>query len=435
MCNYCCYYYRWHVNSKLSSNSPASSFYSTQAQVRSEVGGKIPSFVLSPICPTGHGQTETAADPRVWWDELSQIQVDHFLASSDHFWPLLGSTGHCWAQVIMETLMAQPSHRNTTTNYAGYFRSKIMEGGPAQPAVSKPTGANKRKGANPVKQIISSDSSSETCGHSGSPLDLSLRQEEARGQRARKVILSVPQYKSVTPTSASSPTSSSSSLSDSSTTTSTTSTTSSTSSNSQPELSVTPVIKKEILNDQDDFESDLISNNNFALHSFLNNQTQALFSLEHLKQASLIFQKHARNAPSAAVGFKNEFLQPQPHQSPGETKQPTVNNNNNNNIVWNNLVTSTVTSSEGGCDDKRKIHKCDFPTCDKVYTKSSHLKAHKRNLCSDLSLFPVSVRPIPSNKFVDKKEIRLEIFILFFTFKLLLFCTSSNLLLVDIFLL
>ena len=27
---------------------------------------------------------------------------------------------------------------------------------------------------------------------------------------------------------------------------------------------------------------------------------------------------------------------------------------------------------------RRKIHYCDFPTCDKVYTKSSHLKAHKR---------------------------------------------------------
>jgi len=27
---------------------------------------------------------------------------------------------------------------------------------------------------------------------------------------------------------------------------------------------------------------------------------------------------------------------------------------------------------------KRKVHKCDFPACTKVYTKSSHLKAHKR---------------------------------------------------------
>ena len=32
----------------------------------------------------------------------------------------------------------------------------------------------------------------------------------------------------------------------------------------------------------------------------------------------------------------------------------------------------------GYLKQRRKIHQCDFPTCDKVYTKSSHLKAHKR---------------------------------------------------------
>jgi len=34
--------------------------------------------------------------------------------------------------------------------------------------------------------------------------------------------------------------------------------------------------------------------------------------------------------------------------------------------------------SGGYLKQRRKIHQCDFPSCDKVYTKSSHLKAHKR---------------------------------------------------------
>ena len=55
------------------------------------------------------------------------------------------------------------------------------------------------------------------------------------------------------------------------------------------------------------------------------------------------------------------------------------------NSIWSNLVSSTsITSSDA--DDKRKIHKCDFPSCDKVYTKSSHLKAHKREDPIDLAL-------------------------------------------------
>ena len=174
-----------------------------------------------------------------------------------------------------------------------------------------------------------------------------------------QVILSVPQYKSTAASSVSSGASADSSSSDL----------------SQNSLTVTPVLKLDQSPDQEDPADDEAEEeeegeeeeddeeeledakrSSYALDNILSNQTQSFFSLEQFKQASLIFQKHTTMNGNGLKG-SSEFLQ---------------------HSIWNNLVSSTVPASDSSNDEKRKIHKCDFPACDKIYTKSSHLKAHKR---------------------------------------------------------
>ncbi len=141
--------------------------------------------------------------------------------------------------------------------------------------VSKPTGANKRKGANPVRQIISEGGGgggAETEGGGQGPLDLSLSDHGVSGPK-KPVILSVPQYKLVTSSSSSSPLTSPPVK-------------------TEPELTVTPVVTRPPGADLGSVSSGQAW---ASLQSLLASQPQALFSLEQLKQASLIFQKHALN--------------------------------------------------------------------------------------------------------------------------------------------
>ncbi|XP_015586791.1 zinc finger protein squeeze isoform X2 [Cephus cinctus] len=79
----------------------------------------------------------------------------------------------------------------------------------------------------------------------------------------------------------------------------------------------------------------------------------ALLALQRIKEASLVF--HKRPVLAAGIG---------------------IGGRGNGGVSGNGSL--GVDSECGDALKRRKVHRCDVAGCDKVYTKSSHLKAHKR---------------------------------------------------------
>lgn len=66
------------------------------------------------------------------------------------------------------------------------------------------------------------------------------------------------------------------------------------------------------------------------------------------------------------------------HKRPALTSGIGLGGRGNSGIGPGNGGNLGVDSDCGDALKRRKVHRCDVAGCDKVYTKSSHLKAHKR---------------------------------------------------------
>ncbi|XP_013791478.1 Krueppel-like factor 8, partial [Limulus polyphemus] len=173
------------------------------------------------------------------------------------------------------------------------------------------------------------------------------------------------------------------------------------STSSSPTLSVSPGFGRRLLSPASPADSpsliDLRINKGETIscddHSLVTMETinrSRLLSLQRIKEASIALTNHLPKRstvtePSGVNGIlQNGILAHSRTSHPAVTPMHvTVSSllssvNSSTFVNGSSALALSQTDMYSESLRRRKVHKCDFEGCEKVYTKSSHLKAHKR---------------------------------------------------------